>query len=89
MNWTVIWLDAPLDELARHYVPLWGTPAGSAITEAMARVDQLLEGDATQAGESRVGHRRILFESPLTVEFEVFAEQRAAIVTHLRYTPRR
>jgi hypothetical protein len=75
MNWTVIWLDGPIDNLARHYVPLWGTPAGQAVTRAMARIDTQLETDPTTAGESRIGHRRILVEPPVAVDFEVFADQ--------------
>ncbi|MBX9580630.1 MAG: hypothetical protein K2X87_10010 [Gemmataceae bacterium] len=89
MNWTLIWLDGPLDQLARHYIPLWGTPASQAVTDAMARVDRLLERNPLDAGESRAGHRRLLVESPLTVEFEVFDEQRTVVVTAARYTPPR
>lgn len=89
MNWTVIWLDRPLDDLARHYVPLWGTPAGQAMTQAMARIDTLLESDPATAGESRVGHRRILSVDPVTIDFEVFEDQRTVVVTGARYTPGR
>jgi len=89
MKWIVVWPDGPLAELARNYVPLWGTPAGDAVTQAMARVDLLLERNPTDAGESRAGHQRIMFESPLTLEYEVHAEQRVVIITRVRYTPPR
>jgi len=88
MNWTVIWLDGPLEDLARDYVPLWGTPAGQAVTRAMARIDTLLQADPRVAGESRVGHRRILTESPVTIDFEVYEDQATVVVTGARYTPR-
>jgi hypothetical protein len=88
MNWTVIWLDGPLDDLARQYVPLWGTPAGRAVTQAMARIDTLLQADPRVVGESRVGHRRILMEPPVTIDFEVYEDQGTVVVTGARYTPR-
>ena len=89
MNWTVIWLDGPLNQLARFVAAVWGTPAGEAITQAMARVDLQLERDAANAGESRAGHGRVHIESPLTVEFEVHDESRTAVVTRALYTPPR
>lgn len=87
MNWVVIWLDVPLGQLARAVASVWGTPRTGAITRAMARVELELERDAANAGESRAGHRRVLIEPPLTVEFEVHADQRTAVVTRAHYTP--
>ena len=89
MNWTVIWLDGPLNQLAKFVANAWGTPAADAITQAMARVDLALERDAPNAGESRTGRRRVVIELPITVVFEVHEEQRAAVVTLALYTPRR
>ncbi len=89
MNWTVVWLDAPLNRLARFVADVWGTPAADAITQAMAQVDLVLERDAIHAGESRTGHRQVIIELPITLEFEVHEDQRAAVVTRAIYTPRR
>ena len=89
MNWTVIWLDGPLRQLARFVANVWGTPAAEAITQAMARVDIALERGAAEAGESRSGHRRVVIELPLTIVFEVHEDQRTAVVTRAAYTPRR
>ena len=89
MNWTVIWLDGPLDELARATAWAWGTPITQSIVRAMAKIEQVLQTDPTQTGESRGGHRRIAFEFPLSIDFEVHPDQRAVIVTRVRYTPLR
>ena len=89
MNWNIIWLDGPLNQLAEATAVTWGTPANAAIIRAMARVEQRLETDPTEAGESRPGHRRIVVELPLTIEIEVHEEQRTVVVTRIRYTPRR
>jgi hypothetical protein len=89
MNWTVVWLDVSLNQLARIVADVWGTPTADAITQAMARIDLALERDAANAGESRTGHQRVASELPLTIEFEVHEDQRAAIVSRARYTPRR
>jgi hypothetical protein len=86
MNWTVIWLDTPIGQLARAVAGVWGTPQSQAITHAMARAEIALERDAANAGESRAGHQRVLIEAPLTIEFEVHADQRTAIVVRAHYT---
>ena len=52
MNWTIIWLDGPLEQLAAATSTTWGTPMSDAIVRAMVQVDRLLETDPLQAGES-------------------------------------
>ena len=89
MNWNVVWLDAPLNEIAAFVARVWGTPASEAITTAMARIDEQFERDPEGAGESRAGHERVVIEPPLTVRCEVHTDQRAVIVTRARYTPGR
>lgn len=84
MNYTIIWLESTLADLARYYVPLWGTPDGAAVTAAMARIDARLSGNPSGEGESRAGLTRILIEPPLWIEFEVHDEQRVVIVTEVR-----
>lgn len=86
MNWTVIWLDAPLNEIARFMARVWGTPESEAITTAMARIDLVLERDATNAGESRTGHSRVVIELPLSIQCEVHDDTRTVVVTRARYT---
>jgi hypothetical protein len=89
MNWNLIWLDRPLGSIARAIALTWGTAASEAITEAMARLDVRLITNPMAAGESRSGHERIAFESPLTVNFEVYEEERTVVVTRAAYTPPR
>ena len=52
----------------------------------MARVDQLLEADPLAQGESRIGHSHLLFEFPISVLFEVHADESAVVITDVRYT---
>lgn len=89
MKYGVIWLEAALAQLARSYVPLWGTPQGAEVTAAMARIDLRLEANAPNEGESRAGLVRLLIEGPLWVEFEVHEAHRVAIVTTVGYHPPR
>ena len=51
----------------------------------MAQVDQLLEKAPQSVGESRAGNDRILFVTPIVVEYEVFAEESIVVVTDARY----
>jgi len=89
MNWTVIWLDATINQIAAFTIQVWGTDASAAITQAMVRIELFLKRDPGNAGESRASHRRILFESPLIVGFEVHDEERTVIVTRVQYHPPR
>ncbi|WP_439622981.1 hypothetical protein [Gemmata sp.] len=89
MNWTVIWLDTADAELMRWYVDARTTGHAEAYTRATAQIERLLESDPAAAGESRSNHSRVIVELPLTVEFEVHADHRTAVVTRVRYTPGR
>lgn len=89
MNWNVIWLDAPLGSIAQAVAMTWGTPASDAITEAMSRFEVQLLTNPLDAGESRSGHKRIAFEPPLTIVYEVHEDERTAIVIRAMYTPPR
>lgn len=43
----------------------------NAVTAASHRIDQALIGDPHNHGESRPGHRRIMFEQPLVVVYRI------------------
>jgi hypothetical protein len=60
-----------------------------AITEAMAKIDQLLAARPNQVGESRGEFDRILIVEPLAVDFEVYEEEKIVYVARARYAPRR
>ena len=85
MNWAVIWLDSPLAELARHYLSGRSGVDPDAITDAMAEVDRRLDTDPSAAGESRSGNERVVVVPPLSVFFEVYPDQRTAVVTRVCY----
>ena len=89
MNIAVIWLDAAEADLLGQYLIARAAGYAEEYTQATARIEHLLNTAPMEAGESRAGHQRLLIEFPLTVEFEVYEEQRTVIVTHVRYTPPR
>jgi plasmid stabilization system protein ParE len=77
MRFTVIWRPDALDELANA----WTEAANrNAVTEASERIDQLLTNDPMDAGESRFGKNRIVFEPPLAVIFRVNEGDRMVFV---------
>jgi hypothetical protein len=51
-----------------------------AITSAVHRIDQTLQGDPNNAGESRPGGRRILLVSPVGVIYRIEKDGRTASV---------
>ncbi len=89
MNFTTIWLDPAEADLLRFYLTARADGNAEAYTRAAARIEHVLATDPANAGESRAGHGRVVIEIPLTVEFEVHAESRTAVVTRVRYTPAR
>ncbi len=86
MNFRVVWLRIALAPVARAYTAL--SEAGDdaeAVTRAMARIDQLLEGDPYACGESRAFGERILIESPLAVRYEVHDAEQVVVVWRAVY----
>ncbi len=80
MNWDVVWSPTAENELAA----LWLNPAlRAAVTRASRLLDQRLERDGANEGESRAGNRRIAFEAPLGITFLVDAAARRLMVTHI------
>src|SRR2546423_527403 len=56
------------------------SPDGAAVTAASDRIDRLLAADPLNAGESRDGDDRILFDQPLGVIFRVDRAARVVFV---------
>jgi plasmid stabilization system protein ParE len=80
MNWTVVWLPRAENRLAE----LWTNAMDrNAVRDAADRIDQLLEHDPMNQGESRGGRLRILFERPLAVYFAVDQQSRVVSVTRV------
>ena len=75
----VDWRDEALSDLAEVWTAADG-PVRQAITEAVQRIDDLLERDPLDTGEEREENYRIHFESPLVVIFQVFQAERRVLV---------
>jgi hypothetical protein len=88
MNFRLVWIDRALAELTVVYLLALDTGHGDDVVHAAARIDGLLEGNPLSVGESRAGHERVVFESPLTVYFEVHEDEQAVVVTSVRYRRR-
>jgi hypothetical protein len=68
MSYTVIWHREALHELT----DLWMTAGDrEAVTVASAQIDRLLRAAPLDQGESRDERTRVLFVSPLAVEYDV------------------
>lgn len=80
MNYSVIWLPAAEQELAA----LWlNSSDRGAITKAAAVLDQLLEKDPANEGESRPNDRRILFAPPLAAIYRIYPDEGRVDVLHV------
>lgn len=87
MNYTVIWLNAALAELATAWM---NATDRSAVTAASHRIDTRLADDPVNEGESRTGNRRITFEAPLRVLFRVFeADRKVEVISAAAFGKRR
>ena len=80
MIFTVVWTKAAMDDLTE----IW-TLSGErkAVTSACDRIDNRLRRDPLNAGESRDGDDRMLFESPLGVTFQVSDADRLVTVNYV------
>ena len=85
MNHVVVWLAAAEQSLIDQYLLARQYGDAALIAPAVARIDRQLEANPGGCGESRDGTRRVVYDHPVTIEFEVFADQRVVVVTRVRY----
>jgi len=78
----VVWLQSALDELAALWMQA-DSAGRRSITAATESIDQLLQTDPAEKGESRSQGRRILLQPPLGVTFEVRQNVSAVRVLHV------
>lgn len=89
MSRRVVWTETATTQLAAAFVPLWGTPEGAAITEAVAELEPQLESSAERIGESRNGLVRLVVEPPVWMYYEIHDDHSLVIVTGIGYHPPR
>lgn len=91
MNYRILFMSAADQELAAAHLAARAAGDSAGFTTAMAEVERHLARDAEAAGESRaVGTgERLLAVPRAVVEFEVFPDDRVAVVSHVRYVPPR
>jgi hypothetical protein len=71
MNFSLVWPDAMINELARQYVLARHAGFGTALAQAIHRADQQLSEDPLKDTESRGATSRILIEPPVTLYFRI------------------
>lgn len=71
MNFTIIWSEAAIDDVARVWL---AATDRNAITLAANEIDRLLATDAHHVGESRLGNQRVAFAPPLGFRFDVIVD---------------
>ncbi len=77
MNYTVLWMPVAEQRLAA----IWTSATDrNAVSQAAHVIDQALQTDPEQVGESRIDDVRILFERPLGVFSTVSPEDRTVSV---------
>jgi hypothetical protein len=77
MIFTVVWSNPCQQDLAALWI---AGPDRNAITAAVAAIDARLRRDPANQGESRAEKRRVLFERPLGVTFEVNEDDRLVTI---------
>jgi hypothetical protein len=77
MNFTVIWSEAAVQDLARIWM---NATDRNAITQASNEIDRILSRDAQHVGESRPGGQRVEFADPLGFRFEVVVDDQRVTV---------
>jgi len=77
MNYSVEWADAAEQQLAKVWSDAKDKPA---VNDAVDEIDRRLGRDPHSQGESRSGHKRILFMGPLVVLFYIDEKKREVTV---------
>ena len=86
MNWTVLYRPSAQDQLASIWL---NAPDRQSVADAADEIDRILANKPLDAGESRGGNSRILIEQPLTVLYDVFAEDALVQVFSVFYWRRK
>jgi hypothetical protein len=81
MMFQVVWLQTALDELAEAWIHA-DSLIRQEITRASKEIDRKLQSDPNQQGESRPQGRRVFFQYPLGVAFEVDSQRPIVRVIH-------
>jgi hypothetical protein len=84
----VVWLQTALDELTMIWTQADSTQR-QTITTAANKIDQLLDTDPNNQGESRDRGRRFLYIPPLGLTFEVHRQQSTVRVLHVWFVRQR
>jgi hypothetical protein len=71
MKWTVIYRLAAQDDLAGAWL---NSSDPQAVADAADKIDRILAVNPLDAGESRDGDSRVIFERPLTVMYDVYPD---------------
>jgi hypothetical protein len=82
MTFHVNWSQSALDELATIWMRA-NSAIRQAITVASHSIDQQLQNDPEQQGESRGEEERFFFASPLGVSFEIDVRQHRVTIRHV------
>ncbi len=84
MKYTVV--STPLADLL--LTDIWLRAANpQEVTDASDRIEAMLRNDPDQLGTMRRDGRRVIVLPPLTVAFEVSADDRKATILSVRYSP--
>lgn len=71
MNFTIVWSDVAIQDLARIWLKVKDR---NAITRASNVLDQMLSRDAQRVGEQRLGNERVAHSDPLGIRFDVIVD---------------
>lgn len=77
MKYTVLWTPPAENELTEIWLE---APDRNAITQSSFEIDERLEDDPDEEGESRFEGRRILLVPPLGVTFRIQEEDRTVLI---------
>jgi hypothetical protein len=86
MSYTVVWKRTAENKLARFWMDAQNR---HQVAQAADAIDSTLKQAPSDAGESRPGDRRVVYEPPLGAIFEVREQDRTVIVLDVwRYSKR-
>jgi hypothetical protein len=78
----VVWTNKALDELADIWVTV-SPELRDRIESAMQRLDQSLRDDPNTVGESRNQNRRVAFDPPIAIIYQIDYSSQVVVVSHV------
>lgn len=87
MDYLVSWPPATVERLMEIHAAARSWRDTAAINDALTVIENVFRQRPLHSGESREGRRRVLYQPPIYVIYDVYQDERSVSVVDIHYAP--